>query len=300
MARLMKCIVSANNKGGVGKTTAAVLIAEGLATFHGQRVACVDLDPQANMTTCLMGEDLRAKQIKNNRTIDQYFLGAINANHASLKDFVVPLDGHISFGRIKSPGSVHAAAARTMMIDTERVIIRKCADLEREVSSVRDDMLKRLKSDLAALQNEYDVVIFDTPPTMNIFTEIALLASDYVVLPVVPEDLSTIGFREFVGRISKNHLLSSAAKQNLIILLSRYQKKWLSHGKTVDKVKGYSADLARTYGVKFRLLEAEILAHEAFAQAPEFRGKSPTFDNKYGKAKANAKAVTKAVWSAIA
>ena len=55
----------------------------------------------------------------------------------------------------------------------------------------------------------------------------------------------------------------------------------------------------RTYGVKFRLLEAEILAHEAFAQAPEFRGKSPTFDIKYGKAKANAKAVTKAVWSAM-
>lgn len=295
----MKCIVSANIKGGVGKTTVAVMAAEGLATFHGQRVACIDLDPQANMTTLLLGEDLRAKQLNNNRTIDQYFLGAINANHACLKDFIVPLDSHMSFGKIKNSGYIHAAAATTRMIDTERVIVRKSADLKRELSSVRDDIVKRLRADLAALENTYDIVIFDTPPTVNIFTEIALSTSDFVVLPVVPEDLSTIGFREFVGRMTKNQLLSQSARQNLLILLSKYQKKWLSHGKTVDKVKGYTHDLTKAYGVKFRLLDQEIIAHEAFAQSAGFRGKRPTFDVKYGKAKSNAKAVTKAIWTAI-
>lgn len=295
----MKIIVSANSKGGVGKTTAAVLMAEGLATFYGQRVLCIDLDPQANMTTVLMAEDLRERLRKNNRTIDQYFLGAINANHATLKDYVANIDGHLSFAKIKNPGHVHAVASATRMIDTERAFIRRCADLGREPSSVRSDLLKRLKADLDALNGQYDVVIFDTPPSMNIFTEVALLSADYVFLPVVPEDLSTIGFREFVGRIHSNNLLSPVAKQNLVIMLSKYQKKWLSHGKTIDKIKGWAAALNKEYSVRFRLLDSEITHHEAFAQASEFRGKSPTFDTKYGKAKANAKAVAKAVWSAI-
>lgn len=295
----MKIIVSANSKGGVGKTTAAVLIAEGLATFHGQRVLCIDLDPQANMTTVLMAEDFREKLRKNNRTIDQYFIGAINANHATLKDFIAKIDDHMSFAKIKKPGYVHAIASATRMIDTERAFIRRCADLGREPSSVRSDLLKRLKLDLATLSGQYDLIIFDTPPSMNIFTEVALLSADYVLLPVVPEDLSTIGFREFVGRIHSNNLLSPTAKQNLVIVLSKYQKKWLSHGKTIDKIKGWAAALNKEYSVRFRLLDSEITYHEAFAQAPEFRGKSPTFDIKYGKAKANAKAVAKAVWSAI-
>lgn len=295
----MKVIVSANSKGGVGKTTAAVLIAEGLATFNGQRVLCIDLDPQANMTTVLMAEDLREKLRKHNRTIDQYFLGAVNANHATLKDFVAHLNGHLSFAKARNPGHVHAVASTTRMIDTERALVRRCADLGRELSSVRADLLKRLKADLEALSGQYEVVIFDTPPAMNIFTEVALLAADYVFLPVVPEDLSTIGFREFVGRIHSNNLLSPAAKQNLVIMLSKYQKKWLSHGKTIDKINGYAAALNKDFGVRFRVLDSEITHHEAFAQASEFRGKSPTFDTKYGKAKANAKAVAKAVWTAI-
>jgi hypothetical protein len=94
-------------------------------------------------------------------------------------------------------------------------------------------------------------------------------------------------------------LLSAAARQNLLIVLSKYQKKWLSHGHTVEKVKGYAAALSKTNHVRLRLLGTELLAHEAFAQASEFRGKSPTFDGKYGKAKANAKAVTNAIWNAI-
>ena len=93
--------------------------------------------------------------------------------------------------------------------------------------------------------------------------------------------------------------MSAHAKQNLLILLSKYQKKWLSHGHTIDKVKGHAAALSKAYSVKFRLVGTEIVAHEGFAQASEHRGKSPTFDVKYGKAKSNAKAVAKARWTEL-
>lgn len=294
----MKTLVFANMKGGVGKTTAAALFAEGLATFHAQRVLCIDLDPQANLTSLLLNPQQIKKQRDANRTVDQYFLGITNADHAKLKDFIAKPNDHLSFNKkIKKPGFVHAVAAAPRMIDTERVMIRLCADQKRELPQMRAQLLMRLREDLDALIDAYDVVIFDTPPTINLYTEIALLSSEAVIVPIVPEDLSAMGFQPFIGRIHSNKLVSSQARDRFHILLTKYQKRWFAHGKTIEELKGFAKHTGKEFGFVPHIADPQLLYHEDYAASASMRGKSPTFEIKYGRAKANAKAVVKSLWN---
>lgn len=68
-----KLIAVANMKGGVGKTTTVVSLAEALAADDSQAsVLVVDLDPQASASVCLAGDDLLAEMIRGNRTVEAF------------------------------------------------------------------------------------------------------------------------------------------------------------------------------------------------------------------------------------
>lgn len=160
-----------NQKGGVGKTTTAINLGAYLAHF-GQRVLLVDMDPQANATSCL-GID------KN--TVEQ-------GVYQSLLDESQAADSVLHNKRLKLsilPSSPNLAGAEVELIESE-------------------DRAKRLKIALQGLKSHYDYVLVDCPPSLGLLTLNGMIAAeDGLIIPVQTEYLALEGVGQLVNTIQR-------------------------------------------------------------------------------------------------
>jgi chromosome partitioning protein len=167
-----------NFKGGVGKTTNAVALAQGL-TLHGHKVLLIDLDPQASSTT-LMGYVPDA-EVNEEMTImplvydeEQDLTYAIQTTYWPNLDFI--------------PASPSLFGADFFLPN------KQSKDPEFEFWSILEKAMGKLRRD-------YDVIVIDTPPTLSYLAIASFMATDGLVVPVPPETLdyasSTQFFRQF-------------------------------------------------------------------------------------------------------
>ncbi|OUC16673.1 MAG: chromosome partitioning protein ParA [Alkalinema sp. CACIAM 70d] len=159
--KTMKVIAVYHNKGGVGKTTTVINLAAGLCK-KGKRVLVIDLDSQAN-TTFATGlvkfQDESADNIKDR-----------NIYHVIIER-----------NKFTIPEVVQKSSFTFPAVD----VIPSHISLTTKEAELNDSpqAQTRLLSKLNEVRDHYDVVIIDTPPSLNIFARIALLASDYLLIP---------------------------------------------------------------------------------------------------------------------
>ena len=163
----MKTYAITNQKGGVGKTTTAVNLAASLAAF-GQRVLLIDLDPQGNATT---GCGISKRDTLP--TVYQLLLGETVFENACIKT---------EFGFDLLPSNRELAGAEVELIE-----------LERREFQLRDALKGR----------EYDYVLMDCPPALNLLTVNGLVAADSVVIPMQCEYYAMEGLSDLVETLRK-------------------------------------------------------------------------------------------------
>jgi len=160
-----------NQKGGVGKTTTAINLGAYLAQL-GQRVLIVDLDPQANATSCL-GVDKRAVQ---------------GSTYEALLNGDIPASSILFNDRLKLallPSSPSLAGAEIELVD----------EAHREF---------RLKSALESLDGKYDYILIDCPPSLGLLTVNGLVAArEGVLVPVQCEYLALEGLGQLTQTIER-------------------------------------------------------------------------------------------------
>ena len=162
---MAKIIAVANQKGGVGKTTSAVNLTAAL-NLMGKRVLLVDCDPQGNASSG-MGVSKRTRP----NSYDMLIAGS------SAADCVVSTD----YGDV-IPSSKELAAASVELIDAER----------------REYVLKEA---LAPLFSEYDYMLIDCPPSLELLTVNALTAADSVLIPMQCEYYALEGIADLLTSI---------------------------------------------------------------------------------------------------
>ncbi|WP_444898114.1 ParA family protein [Microbulbifer sp. SSSA005] len=170
-----------NMKGGVAKTTMAINIADCLASRHGERVLLIDVDPQFNATQCLMSpEDYIAHVAGDGDTILKVF---------DRSQRVIP-------SAVANPQQ----AKPKKLEDIEIVNVKQNFDLlpgnlelYRLEMAPGDGRENRLKNYLQKVQNDYDYVVIDTPPTPSVWMTSALIASDFYLIPVKADPISLTG-----------------------------------------------------------------------------------------------------------
>ena len=185
----MQVISFMNMKGGVGKTTLAVNVAYALAYFHKKNVLLVDGDPQFNASQYLM-------------STKDYLQHLSDPKKGTLKDIFVP----------KRPGPVNTVTGTAKLINKSKMSLASCTcpifdgghgrgklDLIPstlaliEIETSKRGTETKLKNYLNEKATAYDYVIIDCPPTISIFTQAAILASDKYLVPIKPDPLSVVG-----------------------------------------------------------------------------------------------------------
>ena len=168
-------------KGGVGKTTIAASLARVAARRYStteRQVLAVDLDPQANLSQALMGEnDYRRFLDEKEPSIAEVFDG-----------YQPPRASSSSAAAIDASDVVQPTSSPNLAILPSRFDFS-----DRLTSAVKPDprCLARLIGDSF---RDRDLVIIDCAPTESVFTQAAYHASRYVLVPVRPEYFATIGF----------------------------------------------------------------------------------------------------------
>ena len=168
-----------NMKGGVGKTTIAAQLAHAAAKDK-LRTLAVDLDPQSNLSQAIMGPRAYVKHLQKARpTIAQIFDEYIPAAGPHGSPRPINLDDVIA---------KNAGYWRNSTLD----LIPSRLELSRTLKNPTGKE-RRLAKALARVSDQYDLILIDCAPTESILTDAAYFASRYVIVPVKPEFMATIG-----------------------------------------------------------------------------------------------------------
>lgn len=183
-------IVSAlNQKGGVGKTSTTYHLAGTLA-LAGRRVLLVDNDPQSSLTQGFLGPQA-TRLLEADETI-----AALYGGLDPFPDRVIRPSGVVGVDLL--PGSRHATDANVPRPQTAPEAVQQC-----------------LRDFLSEVRERYDLILIDCPPNLHLCSWAALVASDYLIVPLQPEDFGAQGIIDVQDSVAR---VLAGSNPNLILL----------------------------------------------------------------------------------
>jgi chromosome partitioning protein len=221
-----KILAIGNQKGGVGKTTTAINLAACLA-LDGLKILLVDCDPQANATS-----GLGFQRDENRHSIYDVLMGDSPAAQVVLPTEI----GNLSL----LPGSKNLTGANI------------------ELAAAEDRAL-RLRTALEPIQKNYDLVILDCPPALDLLTLNSLAAADSLIVPMQAEYFALEGISELVSTLER---IRGAVNPRLIIegvLLTMYDDRTNLAQQVTETLREYFKD---------RLFRTVIPRNIRLAEAP--------------------------------
>lgn len=185
----VKLISLINYKGGVGKSTTAVNISANLAKYHEKVVLLVDADPQTNATICVMEPENRYEPLRQSEATSRKIYEEWDKRDKSIRFEDLIIKGVVERdGRKVLPG-LDLLPSDPALIKAERWL------------AASNSPLTVLLDELEKVKNAYDYIIIDCAPNLYFLTKNCILASDYYVVPMIPDYLSTAGFNLLVKEI---------------------------------------------------------------------------------------------------
>lgn len=224
----MKTVALINLKGGVAKTTTTVGLAAFLSGVFGKKVLVIDIDPQTNCTTMLIGENRWKDLNSQGLTLHALFSEALKGGN----NFDISKIIQKNVSGIKDVKTVHLIPSSLDMIDIQD----KIATIP-QGQFFAGSPVEVLKRAIWKTISNYDYVLIDCPPNMGLITLNALRISDGYIIPAIPDVLSTYGIPQIINRVSQ---FSNTIAQNiecLGIVATKVRTQSSLHMRTLDELK---------------------------------------------------------------
>src|SRR4030043_417236 len=186
-----------NLKGGGGKPTPAVAVAEMLAQEHRKHVLLIDLDPQTNATVTLISEEKWAEMDKDGRTISQLFDDRLNPQNTPKFDIEKAIENRVSTINDGIP-RLDLLASSIRLIDLQDRIPMIALS-----GNFTANPLEILRVALQPVLDRYDYIIIDCPPSLGTVTKNGLRISTGYVIPTIPDIVSTWGIYQIVENVDR-------------------------------------------------------------------------------------------------
>jgi chromosome partitioning protein len=190
-----------NFKGGVGKTTLSFHLATHLA--KKSKVLLIDVDHQSSLSIVMLGGTLWEKAAKSRKSSNTIFESFCNRKVAMPGDEIIsknPL--HARDPRYDLYPNLDLVPAQFELDDTE-IELASTTVGSATVSEWQKRTLLAEWLDAIAADDNYDYIVFDCPPATKLVSQNALAASDYFVIPVIPDVMSSRGVTHFRNLVTE-------------------------------------------------------------------------------------------------
>jgi chromosome partitioning protein len=211
-----------NMKGGVGKTTVAVNLATYLARDHQKKVLILDLDPQTNASLSLMPEKAWLRWVEEHGSMADVFELEARRKH----------DDPVKFADCIVHEVVPGIAGLDLLPGHLRLTF---LDLDLASRPGRERILTRK---LAKVIEDYDIILCDCPPNLQTATQNALYASDWFLVPMQPDFLSSIGLSLLLDRLAYLKTELEFKIKCLGVVFTRVRRHVSFHQETMERLPG--------------------------------------------------------------
>jgi chromosome partitioning protein len=275
-----------NLKGGVGKTTTTVALAEMLASEHAKRVLVVDLDPQTNATVMLIGEAAWLERNRRGATIASLFRRAIEP---TAPPFALERCIHAAASDVTGAATIDLVPSSLDLIDLQDRLVTASAR-RFGVHSLVEILRRAIRPRLGT----YDLVLVDCPPHLGLITLNGLRIAESYLIPTIPDVLSTYGIAQITKRVGDFSASSGARIAPLGIVATKWRAGVKVHQTTLERLR---ADAAAGRGPP--VFETVIPEAADLAAAAEYIKEGRTLAQKYKGAREPYAALAREVLAAV-
>jgi len=273
-----KVIASINLKGGVAKTTTTVGLGQVLSCVFEKRVLIIDLDPQTNATTILIGDEKWLELDEAGHTLATLFSDAVNDKN----EFDLSKTLQTSVGNITEARTLDLLPSSLRLIDLQdRLTLMPAGQF-----GTRNPVTILLRGIKDVLHN-YDYILIDCPPNLGYITLNGLRIANGYIIPTIPDVLSTYGIPQIVTRVNSfSNEIEGETGNSIVpvgIVATKFRGQAPIHQRTLDWMRSQSGKVMEGSNLPYPMVFDNYFAESAqMAEAAEFQEVSRTLRQKWG------------------
>lgn len=270
---MARFLAVSNRKGGVGKSTIAVMLAHAAAAWSEQRVLVMDLDTQCNASLMLAGGEGWEKARRAGHTIADYFFDRFEKVAEDESVYVLPNVGDIAHART-GHARVALLPGSQRLEEIQGELFLKHAKKDIDADAVAVQVRGRMRRMMKHFGMDYDLVILDCPPGLSFAALAALDLADRVLVPFRPDFVSQFALDQVAMLIEK--VETADQLQDIPFAERRYAC-------LANTIKGAGQErmLLETLALDHPLLTARMPLLDSVARAFDWDERRKTMEDKY-------------------
>jgi cellulose biosynthesis protein BcsQ len=216
----------ANLKGGVGKSTTTVMLADGLAHYYGMNVLVIDFDPQANSSQMLLTERGVQDASDQGKGVHHVLADFIAGKPPSAAPFIMPNAVTLEELRLaeehdRRNGWISSLPAHPQLRMRELGLEEEWYSKSGTPTTLSDALAKYFRTAFTPLIPLYDAILLDCPPHLSPLARAGLALADSFVTPTIADSVSTWGTKQFSDWVGK--FIAPDLPSRNFVLITRFR-----------------------------------------------------------------------------